>query len=232
MVTGASGDIGAAIAEQMVAAGAKVIAGGRNEQKLNALAERLGENCLPLTADLADPDAAEALAAKARQLGGASILVNNAGFTKDTLALRLKVEDLREVMDINFVASFNLAKTLLRQMLRERHGRIINITSVIGSVGNVGQVAYAASKAAMGGMSRSLAREVASRGITVNCIAPGFIATAMTADIDESKLLPQIPCGRLGTPQDVAAAAVFLASAEASYITGATLHINGGMAML
>ena len=231
MITGASGGIGAAIAARMVGAGATVLVSGRNEAKLRSLAASLGENCTILPIDLADAGAPRALAEKAADMGGASILVNNAGFTKDALALRLKRADLQEVLNINFVAGFALAKALLRQMLKARHGRIISITSVIGSVGNAGQVAYAASKAAVGGMSRSLAQEVASRGITVNCIAPGFIATAMTANLDESKLLAQIPCARLGSPEDVAAAAVFLASAEASYITGTTLHINGGMAM-
>ncbi len=231
VVTGASGAIGGAIVEQMSKAGAKILASGRNEGKLKSLAAKLGNGCGYLAVDLADEGAVPALAAEAERMGGAAILVNNAGFTKDALLLRLKRRDMEEVMKVNFTVGFDLAKALLPRMLKARHGRIINITSVIGSVGNPGQVAYAASKAAVAGMSRSLAREVASRGITVNCIAPGFIATPMTEGLADDSLLKRIPAARLGEPKDVAAAAVFLAGDEAAYITGSTIHINGGMAM-
>ena len=229
VVTGASGSIGTAIATSLHKAGARLLLTGRNEEKLAPLATRLKGEYLAL--DLSDEAATTTLAQKAEQLGGATILVNNAGWTKDTLALRLKRQDLDQVLRVNFTATFSLSKAMLSQMLKAKEGRIINITSIIGSVGNAGQVAYAASKAAIAGMSRSLAKEVASRNITVNCVAPGFIETPMTQDLDTTKMLEQIPAKRLGTPEDVAATVTFLASEEASYITGATIHINGGMAM-
>ena len=229
VVTGASGSIGTAIATSLHKAGARLLLTGRNEEKLAPLATRLKGEYLAL--DLSDEAAATTLAQKAEQLGGATILVNNAGWTKDTLALRLKRQDLDQVLRVNFTATFSLSKAMLSQMLKAKEGRIINITSIIGSVGNAGQVAYAASKAAIAGMSRSLAKEVASRNITVNCVAPGFIETPMTQALDTTKMLEQIPAKRLGTPEDVAATVTFLASEEASYITGATIHINGGMAM-
>jgi len=229
VVTGASGDIGKAIATTLSNSGARLLLSGRNQQKLATLAQQIKGEYLAL--DLKDEESATSLAEKAKQMGGAHILVNNAGFTKDTLALRLKQEDLEAVLRVNLTANFLLSKALLGQMLKEKFGRIINITSVIGSTGNAGQVAYAASKAAIAGMSRSLAKEVAGRNITVNCIAPGFIATAMTEGLNVEEMLKMIPARRLGTPADVASAALFLASEEASYITGSTIHINGGMAM-
>src|SRR5215831_5327657 len=218
LVTGASGGIGGAIARALHAHGATVALAGTRTSALEALAQELGERTHVLTADLADPDAAEKLARDAEAaMGKIDILVNNAGITRDNLALRMKDEDWQAVLDVNLTAAFRLTRAALRGMVRRRHGRIISIASVVGVTGNPGQANYAAAKAAMIGMTKSLAAEVATRGITVNCIAPGIIA---------------IPMARLGMPDDVAPAAVYLSSAEAAYMTGQTLHINGGMAML
>ncbi len=236
LVTGASGGIGGAIARSLHAAGAAVALSGRNTDALDALAAELGERAHVITGDLADADAAAAVAgAAAEALGTVDILVNNAGLTRDNLMMRLKDEDWLSVLDVNLTAGFRLSRAVLRGMMRNRWGRIIGITSIVGVTGNPGQANYAASKAAMIGMSKSLAAEVASRGITVNCIAPGFIVTPMTDALGEdasSKLVEAIPAGRLGAPDDVAAAAVYLASEEAAYVTGQTLHVNGGMTMI
>jgi len=236
LVTGASGGIGGAIARALHRQGAAVALAGTRTPILEGLAAELGERAHPLTADLADPEAADKLVRDAEAaLGQIDILVNNAGITRDTLALRMKDEDWQAVLDLNLTAAFRLSRTALRDMVRRRHGRIICITSIVGVTGNPGQANYAAAKAAMIGMAKSLAAEVATRGITVNCIAPGMIATAMTDKLNEdqrSRILAAIPMARLGAPDDIAAAAIYLASAEAAYVTGHTLHVNGGMAMI
>ena len=236
LVTGASGGIGGAIARALHAQGAAVALAGTRTSALTDLAADLGERAHPLTADLADPEAADKLVRDAEAaLGQIDILVNNAGITRDTLALRMKDEDWQAVLDLNLTAAFRLSRAALRGMVRRRHGRIICITSIVGVTGNPGQANYAAAKAAMIGMAKSLAAEVATRGITVNCIAPGMIATAMTDKLNEdqrSRILAAIPMARLGAPDDIAAAAIYLASAEAAYVTGHTLHVNGGMAMI
>ncbi len=236
LVTGASGGIGGAIARAMHAAGARVGLSGTREDALDALAGELGEGAYPLPADLSSADAAEQLFKDTETaMGGVDILVNNAGLTRDQLAMRMKDEDWQTVLDVNLTAAFRLSRACLRAMMKKRWGRIISITSIVGVTGNPGQANYAASKAAMTGMSKSLAQEVASRNITVNCVAPGFILTPMTESLsDEQKetLTGRIPAGRLGEPADVAGACVFLASDEASYVTGQTLHVNGGMAMI
>jgi 3-oxoacyl-[acyl-carrier protein] reductase len=236
LVTGASGGIGGAIARALHAHGATVALAGTRTAALEALSRELGERTHSLTADLADPEAADKLARDAEaEMGKIDILVNNAGITRDNLALRMKDEDWQAVLDVNLTAAFRLTRAALRGMVRRRHGRIISIASVVGITGNPGQANYAAAKAAMIGMTKSLAAEVATRGITVNCIAPGIIATAMTDklnDEQQSRILAQIPMGRLGVPDDVAPAAVYLAGAGAAYMTGQTLHVNGGMAMI
>ena len=236
LVTGASGGIGGAIARALHAAGAQVTLTGRNAGSLESLAGELGSQVHVIPADLADPAAADTLAKTAEEaMGQLDILVNNAGITRDNLALRLKDEDWQQVLDVNLTAGFRLVRATLRGMMRARWGRIIGITSVVGVAGNPGQANYAASKAGLIGMSKALAAEVASRGVTVNCVAPGFITTAMTASLTDeqgAKLVERIPAGRLGSVDDVAACAVFLASDEASYITGQTLHVNGGMTMI
>ena len=232
LVTGASGAIGGAIAHALHARGASLVLTGRRADALEAAATKLGERARFVVADLGDAAGAGALA---EQAGDVDILVNNAGLTRDNLALRLKDEDWTAVLETNLLAAFRLSRACLRGMMKRRWGRIVNITSIVGVTGNPGQSNYAASKAGLIGMSKSLAQEVASRGITVNCIAPGFIATAMTdalADAQKDKLLGAIPAGRLGTAADVAAAALYLASEEAAYVTGQTLHVNGGMAMI
>src|SRR5438874_196799 len=235
LVTGASGGIGGAIARALHDQGATVALAGTRTAALAELAAALGARAHPLTADLADPAAADQLVRDAEAaLGQVDILVNNAGITRDALALRLKDEDWQAVLEVNLTAAFRLARAALRGMLRRRHGRIISITSVVGVTGNPGQANYAAAKAALIGMTKSIAAEVATRGITVNCIAPGIIATAMTDKLNDdqkARILAQIPTARLGLPDDVAPAAVYLASAEAAYVTGQTLHVNGGMAM-
>ena len=236
LVTGASGGIGGAVARALAEAGATVALSGTRKDALEALAKELGDRARVIVADLADPDGADVLAKAANEaLGRIDILVNNAGLTRDNLMMRMKDEDWQKVLDVNLTAVFRLSRACLRGMMKERFGRIVNITSIVGVTGNPGQANYAASKAGMIGMSKSLAAEVASRGVTVNCIAPGFIVTAMTDALTEAQkesLLERIPNGRLGTPEDVACGVVFLASDEAGYITGQTLHVNGGMAMI
>ena len=235
LVTGASGGIGSAIARALHAQGARVVLSGTRTSILAELARALGDGAFVCPADLIEPDAAATLVTEAEQLAGPlSILVNNAGFTRDGLALRMGDADWQAVLEVDLSAPFRLARAALRGMLRRRAGRIINIGSIVGTTGNAGQANYAAAKAGLVGMTKALAQEVASRGITVNVIAPGFIATAMTAALPEAqraRLAEQIPLGRLGTPEDVAASVVYLASPEAAWITGATLHVNGGMAM-
>ena len=236
LVTGASGGIGGAIARALHAQGAVVGLAGRNQAALDSLSGELGDRSHVIVGDLADTEATDAMLAGAEEaMSGGDILVNNAGLTRDNLAMRLKDEDWQTVLDVNLTASFRLSRAVLRGMMKARWGRIINITSIVGTTGNPGQANYAASKAGTVGMSKALAAEVATRGITVNCIAPGFIETAMTESLGEDqteKLLGAIPAARLGSPEDVAACAVFLASDEAAYVTGQTLHVNGGMAMI
>jgi len=236
LVTGASGGIGGAIARSLHAQGATVGLGGRNEEALNALAGELGENVHALPASLDDAEAAAGLVKAAEQaMGSVEILVNNAGLTRDMLAIRMSDEDWAAVIEVNLTASFRLSRAVLRGMMKARWGRIVNIASVVGAIGNPGQSNYVASKAGLTGMSKALAAEVASRGITVNCVAPGFISTAMTdalSDDQKSALQGRIPAGRFGEPNDVAGCVAFLASDEAGYVTGQTLHVNGGMAMI
>jgi len=236
LVTGASGGIGGAIARALHGAGAKVVLSGTRQPALEALASELGERAFVATADLAAPGAGDALVKAAEAAAGQlDILINNAGLTRDQLALRMKDEDWQQVIDVDLTAGFRLARAALRGMMRRRWGRIIGITSVVGVTGNPGQANYAAAKAGMIGMSKALAAEVATRGITVNCVAPGFIATAMTDSLSEEqrqRLATVIPMGRVGTADEVAACVVFLASEEARYVTGHTLHVNGGMAMI
>ncbi len=235
LVTGASGGIGAAIARALAAQGARVGLSGTREAALEALAGEL-DGAAVLPCNLADSAAADGLAARAEEaLGPLDILVSNAGVTRDGLFLRMRDEDWQTVLDINLTAGFRLARAALRGMMRRRRGRIIAVSSVVGVTGNPGQANYAASKAGMIGMTKAVAAEVAGRGVTVNCIAPGFVDTAMTQELNEkqkAQALDRVPAGRFGVPDDVAAAAVFLASDEAAYITGQTLHVNGGMAMI
>jgi 3-oxoacyl-[acyl-carrier protein] reductase len=236
LITGASGGIGAAIARTLHAQGAVVALSGTRRDALDRLAAELGERAFVCPADLRDATEPDALVAAAEQAAGPlAVLVNNAGMTRDMLALRMHDEDWQAVIDIDLTAPFRLARAALRGMLRRRAGRIINISSIVGATGNAGQANYAAAKAGLVGMSKALAQEVASRGITVNVVAPGFITTPMTDRLPEqqrSRLTDAIPLGRLGQPDDVAAAVVYLASNEAGWITGATLHVNGGMAMI
>ena len=236
LITGASGGIGAGIARALHAQGAVVVLSGTRTDALQALAAELGERAHVCAADLKDAAAPDALVAAAEAAAGAlHILVNNAGFTRDMLALRMKDEDWQAVLDVDLTAPFRLARATLRGMLRRRAGRIIGISSIVGATGNAGQANYAAAKAGLVGMTKALAQEVGSRGVTVNVVAPGFIETSMTNALSEAqriKLGEQIPLGRLGQPADIAAAVVYLASDEAAWVTGATLHVNGGMAML
>ncbi|NBZ86045.1 3-oxoacyl-ACP reductase FabG [Stagnihabitans tardus] len=236
LVTGASGGIGADIARVLHRAGAKVALSGTRVEPLEALAAELGTGAFVCPANLGDAASVEALPKAASEaMGGLDILVNNAGVTKDNLFMRMSDEEWAQVIEVNLTSTFRLCRAVLRPMMKARWGRIVNISSVVGATGNPGQGNYAASKAGMVGMSKSLAAEVASRNITVNCVAPGFIATAMTDKLnDEQKgrILTQIPAGRMGSPGDIAAAVLYLASNEAGYVTGATLHVNGGMAML
>jgi 3-oxoacyl-[acyl-carrier protein] reductase len=235
LVTGASGGIGGAIARQLHGQGARVVLSGRRREALDELAAVLGERVAVEPSELADADAPERLIKAVEAGGELDILVNNAGLTRDNLALRLRDEDWQTVLDVNLTAGFRLIRSALRGMLKRRFGRIVNITSIVALTGNPGQANYAAAKAGMIGMSKALAAEVAGRGITVNCVAPGFIATPMTdalGDRQRARLLEQIPLGRLGSGADVAAAVGYLASAEAGYVTGQTLHVNGGMAMI
>jgi 3-oxoacyl-[acyl-carrier protein] reductase len=235
LVTGASGGIGGAIAKALAESGAKVALSGTRVEALEAAAKEI-PNSVVVPCNLSDAAATSELVAKAEEaLGGLDILVSNAGLTRDGLLMRMKDEDWETVLSVNLGAYFRLARAAMRGMMKRRHGRIIGITSVVGVTGNPGQTNYAASKAGMIGFTKSLAQEVASRNITVNCIAPGMIATAMTdvlKDDQKEALLKAIPAGRLGTGPDIAAAAVYLASEESAYVTGQTLHVNGGMAMI
>ncbi|MDH5798735.1 MAG: 3-oxoacyl-[acyl-carrier-protein] reductase [Paracoccaceae bacterium] len=236
LVTGASGGIGAEIARALHAAGAAVALSGTRTEPLEALAAELGERAHVLPCNLSDKDAVEALPKQAAEaMGSVDILINNAGITRDNLFMRMSDDEWDSVLNVNLTSTMRLCRGVLRSMMKARHGRIVNISSVVGTTGNPGQGNYAASKAGMVGMSKSLAAEVASRGITVNCVAPGFIATAMTDKLNDdqkSRINAQIPAGRMGTPEEIAAAVLFLASSEAAYVTGATLHVNGGMAMI
>ncbi len=236
LVTGATGGIGGAIAKALHAQGAHIGISGRNEEKLNALAAELGERVSILAADLSDRDAIADLVKRADEaLGQIDILVNNAGLTRDNLSMRMKDEEWQDVIDVNMTATFKLAKAVQRGMMKRRNGRIINIASIVGVTGNPGQCNYVASKAGMIGWSKAMAQEIASRGITVNCVAPGFIATAMTDalnDDQKAKINSTIPAGRMGASEDIAAAVTYLASDEATYVTGQTVHVNGGMAMI
>jgi len=236
LVTGASGGIGAAIARALQQAGARVALSGTREEALQALASEIGGDAAILPCNLRDRSAVADLAGRAESaLGQVDILVNNAGITRDNLAMRLKDEDWDDVLEVDLTAGFVLARALMRGMMKRRHGRIVGITSIVGVTGNPGQANYAAAKAGMIGMSKALAQELASRGITVNCVAPGFIETPMTdamTDAQKEGLLSRIPMARLGTGEDVAAAVLYLCSAGASYVTGQTLHVNGGMAMI
>jgi 3-oxoacyl-[acyl-carrier protein] reductase len=236
LVTGASGGLGGAIARAFHRQGAAVAVAGTRTAALAALVDELGERAHALAADLADPGSPDQLVRDAEAaLGPIDILINNAGITRDSLALRLRDEDWRAVIEVNLSAAFRLTRAALRGMVRRRHGRVICIASVVGVTGNAGQANYAAAKAGLIGMAKSIAAETATRGITVNCIAPGMIATAMTDKLSgdqRARIAAAIPMGRFGGAEDVAAAAVYLASAEAGYITGQTLHINGGMAMV
>ena len=236
LVTGATGGIGGAIAKALHGAGAQVGISGRNTDKLEALAKELGDRVSVLTADLSTGEAANELAKRAEEeMGQVDILVNNAGLTRDGLSMRMSDEDWQTVLDVNLTSTFKLAKALQRGMMKRRAGRVINIASVVGVTGNPGQCNYVASKAGMIGWSKAMAAEVASRGITINCVAPGFIATAMTDalnDDQKAKINSTIPAGKMGSSEDIAAAVVFLASDEAAYVTGQTIHVNGGMAMI
>jgi 3-oxoacyl-[acyl-carrier protein] reductase len=236
LVTGASGGIGAEIARALHKQGATVALSGTRREALDALAAELAERVHVLPADLSVPEAAlELINAAEAALGKVDILVNNAGLTKDGLAMRMSDADWDKVLNVDLAAPFRLIRAALKFMLRRRAGRIINIGSVVGSTGNPGQANYAAAKAGLIGMTKALAQEVASRGVTVNLVAPGFIATPMTDVLTESQradLATKIPLGRLGAPADIAAAVVYLAAEEAGWVTGATLHVNGGMAML
>ncbi len=235
LVTGASGGIGGAIATALHTAGATVGISGTRVDPLNALAAELGDRVHVLPCNLSDAEAVNNLPKQAVEaMGSVDILVNNAGITRDNLFMRMSDEEWASVLDVNLTSTMRLCKGVIRGMMKSRWGRIVNISSVVGATGNPGQANYAASKAGMVGMSKSIAYEVASRGITVNCVAPGFIETAMTDKLTEdqkSGILGQIPAGRMGSSDEIAAAVMYLSSAEAGYVTGATLHVNGGMAM-
>ncbi|MEM9318305.1 MAG: 3-oxoacyl-[acyl-carrier-protein] reductase [Pseudomonadota bacterium] len=236
LVTGASGGLGAAITRKLHASGATVGLSGTRVDPLEALAAELGERAHVLPCNLSDPEAVEALPKAAiAAMGSVDVLVNNAGITRDQLFMRMSDDDWASVMEVNLTATMRLCRGVLRGMMKARWGRIINISSVVGATGNPGQGNYAASKAGMVGMSKSLAYEVASRGITVNAVAPGFIETAMTAalsDDQKSRILDQIPAGRMGSAEEIAGAVGYLAGIEAGYVTGTVLHVNGGMAMI
>ena len=236
LITGASGGIGGSIARALYAQGAKVALSGTRIDPLKALADDLGDRAFIVPCNLSDVDSVKALPQTAtEEMGGIDILVNNAGITKDNLFMRMSDDDWHQVIDINLTSTMHLMKSVMRTMMKKRFGRIINITSIVGVTGNAGQVNYAASKAGMIGMTKSFAQEIATRGITANCIAPGFIETAMTAELPENvikNMLDAIPQGRMGQADEIAASVAFLASNEASYITGQTLHVNGGMAMI
>ena len=235
LVTGATGGLGQAIARALHAQGATVTLSGTRPAALEALAAELGERASPVAADLSDKDSVEGLVPAAEAaIGPLDILVNNAGITRDNLFMRMKDEEWEQVIAVNLTAAFRLSRAAVKGMMRRRSGRIVNIGSVVGSTGNPGQGNYAAAKAGLVGMTKALAAEVASRGITVNCIAPGFISSPMTDALNEKQregILARVPAGRLGEGSEVAAACLYLASAEAAYVTGHTLHVNGGMAM-
>ena len=235
LITGASGGIGGAIAKGLHAQGATVGLSGTRVEPLEALAAELGERAHVLPCNLSDEEAVTALPKAASDaMGSLDILVNNAGITRDNIFMRMSDDEWASVLDVNLTSTMRLCKGAIRGMMKARWGRIINISSVVGATGNPGQANYAASKAGMVGMSKSIAYEVASRGITVNCVAPGFITTAMTDKLNDdqkSGILTQVPAGRMGDAEEIAAAVVFLASQEAAYMTGSTLHVNGGMAM-
>jgi 3-oxoacyl-[acyl-carrier protein] reductase len=236
LITGASGGIGAAIAKTLHGAGATVALSGTRVEPLQALAAELGDRVHVLPCNLSDAEAVNALPKQAAEaMGSVDILVNNAGITRDNLFMRMSEEEWADVIEVNLTATMRLCKGVVRGMMKARWGRIVNISSVVGATGNPGQANYAASKGGMVAMSKAIAYEVASRGITVNCVAPGFIETAMTDKLTEDQkaaILGQVPAGRMGTPEEIAAAVLYLASPEAAYMTGATLHVNGGMAML
>lgn len=236
LVTGASGGIGGAIAKALHAQGAVVALSGTRREALEGLASELGERTHILPANLANAESVEGLAKDAEAaMGGVDILINNAGITRDQLLLRMKDQDWDDVLRVNLDSGFRLSRALLRGMMKARFGRIVSITSVVGVTGNAGQTNYAASKAAMIGFSKALAQEVASRGITVNCVAPGFIRSPMTDALNDeqrNRLMASIPVGRFGEGDDIGAAIVYLSSNEAGYVTGQTLHVNGGMAMI
>ncbi len=240
LVTGATGGIGGEIAKALHAQGAVVAISGRNKEKLDALAADLknsgGSNVHAIVADLSNADGIAALVKEAEAaMGQIDILVNNAGLARDNLSMRMKEEEWNEVLDVNLTAPFMIAKACQRGMMKRRFGRIINISSVVGTTGNPGQCNYVASKAGLVGWTKAMGMEIASRGITVNCVAPGFIATAMTEALDDGqkeKINSTIPMGRMGAPREIASAVAYLASDEAAYVTGATIHVNGGMAMV
>ena len=235
LVTGATGGLGQAIARTLHAQGATVALSGTRPQALEALAAELGERAQPVAADLADRDSVEGLVPAAEAaIGPLDILVNNAGITRDNLFMRMKDEEWEQVLSVNLTAAFRLSRAAVKGMMRRRFGRIVNIGSVVGSTGNPGQGNYAAAKAGLVGLTKALAAEVASRGITVNCVAPGFISSPMTDALNEKQretILARVPAGRLGEGAEVAAACLYLASVEGGYVTGHTLHVNGGMAM-
>ena len=236
LVTGASGAIGGAIARALHGAGASVALSGTREPALKSLADELGDRASVVVADLSDAAAVDGLVGNVTEaLGGIDILVNNAGLTRDNLAMRMKNEEWQTVLDVNLTAAFRLSRASLRPMMKQRWGRIVGITSIVGVTGNPGQANYAAAKAGMIGMSKAFAQEVASRGITVNCVAPGFVESPMTDALSEDqreRLAGAIPSGRFGTAADIAAPVLYLSSDEAAYVTGQTLHVNGGMAMI
>lgn len=236
LITGATGGIGEAIARALVAQGARVAISGTRQEKLDALAKELGNDTVALACNLSQADDVATLIPRAEEaLGHLDILVNNAGITKDGLSMRMKDEDWQAVIDINLTATFQLSRNALKGMMKRKAGRIITISSVVGTMGNPGQANYCAAKAGLAGMTKAIASEVASRGITLNCIAPGFIKTPMTDALNEAqqeRITSNIPAGRFGLPEDIAASVVFLASDAASYITGQTLHVNGGLLMV
>jgi 3-oxoacyl-[acyl-carrier protein] reductase len=236
LVTGASGGIGGAIAKHLHGQGATVALNGRKAEALEKLAAELGDRAHVVVGSLDDADKTNAVIKEAEEkMGQIDILVNNAGLTRDGLVMRMKDEDWQAVLDVNLTSAFRLSRAVMRGMMKRRWGRIINITSIVGVTGNPGQANYCASKAGMIGMSKSMAAEIANRGITVNCVAPGFIKTAMTevlGDDQHDKLVANIPAGKMGSPADIAAAVTYLASEDAGYMTGQTLHVNGGMAMI
>ena len=236
LITGASGGIGGSIAKALYAQGATVALSGTRVDPLNALAKELGQRAFVTPCNLGDAEAVNALAGQATEaLGGLHILVNNAGITRDNLFMRMKDEEWQDVIDVNLTSTMRLMKSAMRPMMKQKFGRIINITSIVGVTGNAGQVNYAASKAGMIGMTKSYAQEIATRGITANCVAPGFIETAMTAELPDTVkdgMVGAIPMGRMGAVDEIASAVAYLSTNEASYITGQTLHVNGGMAMI